>query len=62
MFTLPSFENMLLYLFKPTDFIIITISLQLHLLDVFFLGRNLECLNLLLNTGADFNKKDKFGR
>ncbi|MBN3314346.1 ANR28 phosphatase, partial [Atractosteus spatula] len=25
-------------------------------------GGNLECLNLLLNTGADFNKKDKFGR
>uniref|UniRef100_A0A8C9RUE2 Ankyrin repeat domain 28 n=1 Tax=Scleropages formosus TaxID=113540 RepID=A0A8C9RUE2_SCLFO len=24
--------------------------------------RNLECLNLLLNTGADFNRKDKFGR
>ncbi|NXS86082.1 ANR28 phosphatase, partial [Erpornis zantholeuca] len=23
---------------------------------------NLECLNLLLNTGADFNKKDRFGR
>lgn len=22
----------------------------------------MECLNLLLNTGADFNKKDKFGR
>ncbi|TKC46429.1 hypothetical protein EI555_015615, partial [Monodon monoceros] len=25
-------------------------------------AKNLECLNLLLNTGADFNKKDKFGR
>ncbi|KPP75000.1 serine/threonine-protein phosphatase 6 regulatory ankyrin repeat subunit A-like [Scleropages formosus] len=25
-------------------------------------GGNLECLNLLLNTGADFNRKDKFGR
>lgn len=24
--------------------------------------RNLECLNLLLNTGADFNRKDSFGR
>lgn len=24
--------------------------------------RNLDCLNLLLNTGADFNKKDRFGR
>uniref|UniRef100_A0A8C1BTR0 Ankyrin repeat domain 28b n=1 Tax=Cyprinus carpio carpio TaxID=630221 RepID=A0A8C1BTR0_CYPCA len=25
-------------------------------------GGNLECLNLLLNTGADFNRKDSFGR
>jgi len=25
-------------------------------------SRNLECLNLLLNTGADFNRKDRFGR
>lgn len=25
-------------------------------------SRNLECLNLLLNTGADFNRKDSFGR
>uniref|UniRef100_A0A672ZP70 Uncharacterized protein n=1 Tax=Sphaeramia orbicularis TaxID=375764 RepID=A0A672ZP70_9TELE len=25
-------------------------------------GENLECLNLLLNTGADFNRKDSFGR
>uniref|UniRef100_A0A8C6K9Y3 Ankyrin repeat domain 28 n=1 Tax=Nothobranchius furzeri TaxID=105023 RepID=A0A8C6K9Y3_NOTFU len=25
-------------------------------------GGNLECLNLLLNTGADFNRKDGFGR
>lgn len=24
--------------------------------------RNLECLNLLLNIGADFNRKDNFGR
>lgn len=27
-----------------------------------WLLRNLECLNLLLNTGADFNRKDSFGR
>lgn len=27
-----------------------------------FHHRNLECLNLLLNTGADFNRKDSFGR
>lgn len=26
------------------------------------LHRNLECLNLLLNIGADFNRKDNFGR
>lgn len=24
--------------------------------------RNLECLNLLLNIEADFNRKDNFGR
>lgn len=24
--------------------------------------RNVECLNLLLSSGADMNKKDKFGR
>lgn len=24
--------------------------------------RNLECVNLLLNIGADFNRKDNFGR
>lgn len=26
------------------------------------LSRNLECLNLLLKVGADFNRKDNFGR
>lgn len=26
------------------------------------LSRNLECVNLLLNIGTDFNRKDNFGR
>lgn len=33
-----------------------------HLLNLPKPHRNLECLNLLLNTGADFNRKDSFGR
>lgn len=32
------------------------------MLSLVLICRNLECLNLLLNTGADFNKKDSFGR
>ena len=36
--------------------------LPLFLLIVLMPSRNLECLNLLLNTGADFNRKDSFGR
>lgn len=31
-------------------------------LKIVFPHRNLECLNLLLNMGADFNRKDNFGR
>lgn len=34
----------------------------LSVLIIVFSNRNLECLNLLLNTGADFNRKDNFGR
>uniref|UniRef100_A0A087X510 Uncharacterized protein n=1 Tax=Poecilia formosa TaxID=48698 RepID=A0A087X510_POEFO len=34
----------------------------LSVLIIVFPNRNLECLNLLLNTGADFNRKDNFGR
>lgn len=36
----------------------------IHLFFFFnlFAYRNVECLKLLLNSGADLNKKDNFGR
>lgn len=31
-------------------------------MSAFSLHRNVECLNLLLSSGADLSKKDKLGR
>lgn len=40
----------------------VKLCMSVKFVDAVSLTRNLECLNLLLNIGADFNRKDNFGR